>query len=168
SERAELESGQERRTETLLAAWAGRGRPARPPCPATYDEAVPRDLSDVPAAVLPAAVLFDMDGTLVDTEPYWMRAEREIVARHGATWTHDDALAAVGQALPRTGAMLRDAGVPLEPAEIVAWLVDRVNEQLRERVPWRPGVPELLADLRAAGVPCVIVTMSYRSQAEVV
>src|SRR5690606_39845482 len=65
--------------------------------------------------VLPAAVLFDMDGTLVDTEPYWMRAEREIVARHGATWTHDDALAAVGQALPRTGAMLRDAGVPLEP-----------------------------------------------------
>ncbi|NNH52703.1 HAD family phosphatase [Promicromonospora citrea] len=117
---------------------------------------------------MPAAVLFDMDGTLVDTEPYWMRAEREIVAQHGATWTHEDALAAVGQALPTTGTMLRDAGVRLEPAEIVTWLVARVNEQLRERVPWRPGVPELLADLRGAGVPCAIVTMSYRSQAEVV
>jgi len=131
---------------------------------ATYDVPVPRDSS----AVLPAAVLFDMDGTLVDTEPYWMRAEREIVAAHGATWTHEDALGAVGQALLTTGTMLRDAGVPLEPAEIVTWLVARVNEQLRESVPWRPGVLELLEELRAAQVPCAIVTMSYRSQAEVV
>jgi HAD superfamily hydrolase (TIGR01509 family) len=125
---------------------------------------VPRDSS----AALPAAVLFDMDGTLVDSEPYWMRAEHEIVAEHGATWTHEDALGAVGQALLTTGSMLRDAGVPLEPAEIVTWLVDRVNEQLREMVPWRPGVLELLEDLRAASIPCAIVTMSYRSQAQVV
>lgn len=126
--------------------------------------AVPRDSS----AVLPAAVLFDMDGTLVDTEPYWMRAEREIVEAHGATWTHEDALGAVGQALVTTGTMLRDAGVPLEPAEIVAWLVARVNDQLRETVPWRPGVLELIEELGAAQVPCAMVTMSYRSQAEVV
>lgn len=125
--------------------------------------AVPRD-----SAALPAAVLFDMDGTLVDTEPYWMRAEREITAAHGVTWTHEDALGAVGQALVTTGTMLRDAGVPLTPADIVAWLVARVNEQLREAVPWRAGVLELLDDLRAAQVPCAIVTMSYRSQAEVV
>lgn len=125
---------------------------------------VPHDSS----AVLPAAVLFDMDGTLVDSEPYWMRAEREIVAAHGATWTHEDALGAVGQALLTTGAMLRDAGVPLEPAEIVDQLVARVNEQLSESVPWRPGVLELIEELRAAEVPCAIVTMSYRSQAQVV
>lgn len=130
----------------------------------TYDVPVPRDSS----AALPAAVLFDMDGTLVDTEPYWMLAEREIVATHGATWTHEDALSAVGQALVTTGGMLRDAGVPLEPAEIVSWLVARVNEQLREAVPWRPGVLELLEDLRAADVPCAIVTMSYRGQAQLV
>lgn len=109
-----------------------------------------------------------MDGTLVDTEPYWMRAEHEIVAEHGASWTHEDALGAVGQALITTGRMLHDAGVPLEPTEIVTLLVDRVNEQLREAVPWRSGVLELLADLRAAQVPCAIVTMSYRSQAQVV
>jgi HAD superfamily hydrolase (TIGR01509 family) len=46
--------------------------------------------------------------------------------------------------------------------------VARVNEQLRETVPWRAGVLELLEDLRAAQVPCAIVTMSYRSQAQVV
>ncbi|MFJ3406832.1 HAD family hydrolase [Promicromonospora sp. NPDC090134] len=120
------------------------------------------------SSALPAAVLFDMDGTLVDSEAYWMRAEHEIVVAHGATWTHEDALGAVGQALLTTGGMLHDAGVPLEPAEIVAWLVARVNEQLREAVPWRAGVLELLEDLRAADVPCAIVTMSYRSQAQVV
>ena len=44
----------------------------------------------------------------------------------------------------------------------------RVNEQLRDAVPWRPGVLDLLASLRAAQIPCAIVTMSYRSQAQVV
>ena len=42
-------------------------------------------------AALPAAVLWDMDGTLVDTEPYWMACERELVDAYGGTWTEDDA-----------------------------------------------------------------------------
>ena len=121
-----------------------------------------------PQLPLPKAVLWDMDGTLVDTEQYWMRAEHELVGLHGGTWTHEDALGVVGQTLLVTGARLQAAGVPMEPAEIVDWLVDRVNAQLREEVPWRPGVLDLLRDLSDAGVPCAIVTMSYRSQAEAV
>ena len=38
----------------------------------------------------PAAVLWDMDGTLVDTEPYWIETEQALAARHGGTWTEED------------------------------------------------------------------------------
>ena len=46
---------------------------------------------------LPAAVLWDMDGTIVDTEPHWMAAERDVVEAAGGTWTHEQALQLVVQ-----------------------------------------------------------------------
>ena len=45
---------------------------------------------------VPAAVLWDMDGTLIDTEPYWIRGEHELVARYGGRWTDEDALSIIG------------------------------------------------------------------------
>ena len=47
------------------------------------------------SARFPKAVLWDMDGTLVDTEPYWMEAEYELAALHGGTWSDAHALALV-------------------------------------------------------------------------
>ena len=75
--------------------------------------------------VLPAAVLFDMDGTLVDTEPYWMRAETELVESWGGTWTRDDALTLVGQALEHSGRVLQSRGVAMEVHEIIDALTAR-------------------------------------------
>lgn len=106
-----------------------------------------------------------MDGTLVDTEPYWIAAERELVEAHGGTWTHADALALVGNPLPESARILQAAGVDLGAEEIVEALLSRVIEQVAEHVPWCDGAYELLAALRDEGVPCALVTMSYRSLA---
>lgn len=115
----------------------------------------------------PAAVFWDMDGTLVDTEPYWMASEVELVSSFGGVWTHEDGLQMVGLGLWNSAEILRAAGVDLSADEIVQWLTDRVQQKLdTDGVPWRPGARELLADLRERGIPTALVTMSVRRMAE--
>jgi HAD superfamily hydrolase (TIGR01509 family) len=116
--------------------------------------------------LLPAAVLWDMDGTLVDTEPYWMQAEIELVAAFGGIWTAQDGLTLVGSGLWHSAGVLRERGVTLGLDEIVARLTDRVLEQVALEVPWRPGALELLAELKQAGIATALVTMSVRRMAE--
>lgn len=95
-----------------------------------------------------------MDGTLVDTEPYWMAAETALVESFGGSWTHEDALQLVGSGLLDSAVILQNAGVAMEPEAIVSHLTDVVQESLRTQgVPFRPGARELLRDLREAGSP---------------
>ena len=116
-----------------------------------------------------AAVLWDMDGTLVDTEPYWFEAEVELVAEFDGTWTEDDALSLVGFDLLDSAHELRTrGGVRLEPDQVVDRLLQSVIARVAQALPWRPGAPELLADCVAAKIPCVMVTMSWRRLAEAV
>ena len=115
----------------------------------------------------PSAVLFDMDGTIVDTEPYWMQAETELVHAHGGSWTHDDALLLVGSGLWESARVFQQHGVDLDADTIVDTLTRRVQQQLDETgVPWRPGARELLQDIKEHGVKTALVTMSIREMAE--
>jgi HAD superfamily hydrolase (TIGR01509 family) len=107
-----------------------------------------------------------MDGTLVDTEPYWMRAEHELVESFGGTWTHADAMLLVGSGLLGSAAILQNRGVNLAADAIVDTLTTRVQEQLASAgIPWRPGAHELLTELHAAGMPMALVTMSEQRMA---
>jgi HAD superfamily hydrolase (TIGR01509 family) len=109
-----------------------------------------------------AAVLWDMDGTLVDTEPYWIECEYELVESFGGTWSLDHAHAIVGFDLLDSARYIAEhGGVPLAPREIVERLLDGVIERVERRVPWRPGARELLSSLRDDRVPCALVTMSW-------
>ena len=113
------------------------------------------------------AVLWDMDGTIVDTEPYWFAAEHAVVAEHGDYWTDDLARSVVGFDLLDSGRfMIEHGGVRLTPLEIVELLLDSVVSELKREVPWRPGARELLADVRTAGIPTALVTMSWRRFAD--
>lgn len=113
-------------------------------------------------------VLWDMDGTLIDSEPAWIRAQARIVEEFGGTWTEADGLALVGTDMQATADALRFAGVPLSHTEIIDQLVDVVTRELGRSVDWRPGAVELVTALRDAGVPQAIVTTSPRSMAAVV
>ncbi|CAH0179016.1 MULTISPECIES: HAD family phosphatase [unclassified Microbacterium] len=109
----------------------------------------------------PQAVLWDMDGTLVDTEPYWMAAETALVESFGGTWSHEQALQLVGSGLHESAEILRAAGVDMDADAIVSHLTDAVRELLETQgVPFRPGARELLRDLQVAGIPSALVTMS--------
>lgn len=114
-----------------------------------------------------AAVLWDLDGTIVDTEPLWMAAEHELATAHGGVWTDEDALQLVGNSLIASGEYIKNkVGLEMSAEDVVEYLVERLAASLREHVDWRPGARELIKALDAAGVPQALVTMSYASIAE--
>ena len=108
-----------------------------------------------------------MDGTLVDTEPYWITAETDLVESFGHTWTYEDAMTLVGSGLWESARILQAHGVDMPEDDIVQLLTGRVRDRLAaDGVPFRPGARELLKDLRDHGVKTALVTMSIRAMAE--
>jgi HAD superfamily hydrolase (TIGR01509 family) len=111
------------------------------------------------------AVLFDMDGTLIDSEPNWIRAETELIESFGGTWSAEQGLALVGSGLWDSARAIQSAGVELELAEIIDRLSLSVRTSLAESVPWRPGALEMISQVLEAGIPTALVTMSFRQNA---
>ncbi|WP_286959405.1 HAD family hydrolase [Arsenicicoccus sp. UBA7492] len=119
-------------------------------------------------AALPAAVLWDMDGTLVDSEPYWIAEEYALVESFGGQWSDEHAHQLVGQALLWSADYIREhTPVTMPREEVVQTLLAGVIRRFREHIPWRPGAQALLASTRELGVPCALVTMSYAAFADV-
>jgi HAD superfamily hydrolase (TIGR01509 family) len=115
----------------------------------------------------PAAVLWDMDGTLIDSEPLWVNAEHALLSRFGAHLTAEQERSLIGTGLWDCAELMRSCGVDLSADDIVAELCATVSAQMDGgELRWRPGARELLANLSKAGVPCALVTMSIHSLAQ--
>jgi len=115
----------------------------------------------------PAAVLWDMDGTLIDSEPYWLASESAFAAAHDSNWGHDDGLGVIGMSLYESSKLLKErVGSSLEPQQIIDHITDGVLSQLEQSIPWRPGARELLKLLRDNNVKTALVTGSMHRMAK--
>ncbi len=122
-----------------------------------------------PVPTPPAAVLLDMDGTLVATEPLWSQVIVSIATAHDAPWdTEADDPLLVGMLVPDLVDLLRGRGVRATAEELTDALVTGVAELLGTRPPWRPGALELLGALADRDVPTALVTTSVRRHAHAV
>ena len=113
---------------------------------------------------LPAAVLWDFDGTLVDTEPLWIRAELEFLASRGVEWTYEQAVELCGSAWQiACGALAEAVGdAPHTAYDLHLSQTADVTRMLRELTdfPWRSGAQELLHELGEAEIPLALVSAS--------
>jgi beta-phosphoglucomutase-like phosphatase (HAD superfamily) len=106
------------------------------------------------------AVLLDLDGTLVDTEPYWVGSQRLLVEQFSVEWTLRDELALIGRSMSYAADKLISGGVNLTRDEVIEFRLAHVISRLAQRIPWKPGAQQFLQDLRDSEVPCALVTMS--------
>lgn len=115
---------------------------------------------------LPHAVLCDMDGTLVDSEPYWEEAKIGLATRYGIPFTAADAAVLVGRSMMVTVEALQAAGVPLNEEDILAALVDEVADRVSQGIPWLPGAQDFLVLMADSGIPCALVTQAWQPVAK--
>ncbi|MGN9778832.1 HAD family hydrolase [Micromonospora sp. H33] len=114
-------------------------------------------------------MLFDMDGTLVDSEKLWDVALQELAAEYGGVLSEPARRAMVGTSMAASMKILHDdLGQPKrDPEASAAWINARILELFRTGLRWRPGALALLGAVRAAGIPTALVTSSGRALVEV-
>lgn len=110
-----------------------------------------------------SAVIFDMDGLLLDTETLWHEAESELFRRHGGEFTWDDKMAVIGTSYEHTSVYFADRlGLPRDQgAALVSELLDVMHGLVRQAVDARPGAVELVSRLR--GLEAVALGLASNS-----
>lgn len=114
-----------------------------------------------------AAVLWDMDGTLIDSEPIWIEQERLLMESHGVDWTHEDAIHCLGGPLTRVDEYMRNK-LPIRtrtsfaPLELTQELLARMEIRLSSAVSFAPGSFSIISEMKQCGVPLALVSASTR------
>jgi beta-phosphoglucomutase-like phosphatase (HAD superfamily) len=115
------------------------------------------------------AVVWDMDGVLVDSEERWDRARKDLVAETGGTWKDGATHAMLGMSSPEWSAYVRDElGVPLEPAEISSRVVALLLEGYADGLPLIPGAVEAVRRVAGFGRPLGLASSSNREVIDLV
>lgn len=124
------------------------------------------------APVALQAVLFDMDGTLVETEQYWGEALAALARRLGGVLSPEARRATVGTSMRRSMQVVDDdLGIRRTEAQWAAdsrWVEDITAGLMGQGIEWRPGAADLLTAVRAAGLVTALVTTTPRRIAEIV
>jgi HAD superfamily hydrolase (TIGR01509 family) len=118
------------------------------------------------------AVLFDMDGTLVETEQFWGIAMSELATRLGGRMSEEARSRTVGTSMSvAMGILHADLGLTRTDSETLAdarWVTERTADLMAGGVEWRPGARDLLTAVREAGLATALVTTTPRRLAEIV
>jgi HAD superfamily hydrolase (TIGR01509 family) len=94
-------------------------------------------------AALIEAVVFDLDGVLIDSEPVWAQVREEVVVAHGGHWSPDAQPLMMGMSTAEWSAyMVADLGVRLPPAEVARVVIEAMAARYREHLPLLPGALE--------------------------
>ncbi len=110
----------------------------------------------------PAAVVFDLDGVLVDSEEAWDEARRVLVARRGGTWREEATRAMLGMSAPEWSRyVVEELGVPMAPGEVDQAVVDELLAGYERRLPVLPGAREAVERM-AAAYPLGLASSSNR------
>lgn len=116
-----------------------------------------------------SAILFDMDGTLVDSEPLWLEAEIQVMAEVGSTWDQSDQINCLGGPMERTERYMQERSGHIKPYGYFSErLNDVMDEKLKHDLNLIPNALELLLDCKAAKIPMALVTASTGRQMQAV